>query len=391
MDLVRNGRIATIDGLRGIAIVLVVWFHVWQISWQSAVIPFVGISLQPLAETGFMGVALFFFISGFVLAVPYAQARFVGGAPPTVRHFFTRRFLKIVPSYVLCIAVLVAVGYQTYPNLAAGVRDVVYHLLFVHDWFAISYQSIDGVMWSLGDEIQFYVLFPFLIVAFARRPLTVAAAMVAVANGWRIWCRFSDQYYVEQKLAALPGYLDAFALGMLCAWCYVAIATHRPHWASRRLLFSALMLAGVAAYCALANDCYERRFVDGWPHLWDVEWRTACAAAFFCTALGSLFALRPLQLALANPALLLMAAISYNLYLWHQPIARALVTYRIPPFAGSDQHADPHWMLLFPFVAVPAGIAVATVITFAFERPILRMRRCRRAPPVEAAPVAANG
>ena len=84
MELVRGGRIATIDGLRGIAIAAVVWFHLWQISWTWAFVPYTSISLQPLAEAGFLGVALFFFISGFVLMLPYAQAHLAGTPRPTL-------------------------------------------------------------------------------------------------------------------------------------------------------------------------------------------------------------------------------------------------------------------------------------------------------------------
>jgi peptidoglycan/LPS O-acetylase OafA/YrhL len=390
MDLVRDGRIATIDGLRGIAIALVVWFHIWQIDWHAASIPFTAISLQPLAETGFLGVALFFFISGFVLLVPYANAHFVGGAPPTVRHFFSRRFLKIVPSYVLCIGALIATGYQTYPNAGAAARDVAFHLLFVHDWFAVSYESIDGVLWSLGDEIQFYAIFPLLVLAFVRRPFTVAFTMVAIANGWRIWCHLSNQYFIDQRLNALPGYLDLFAAGMLCAWCYVAIATRRPKLAARRTLFTGLLVAGVAAYCLLAGSCYDQRFVNGWPHLWVVEWLTALAATCFAAALGSLFAFRAAQRALANPVLLFLAAISYNLYMWHQPVARGLLGHRIPPFAGSDPHEDPRWQIAYWFVAVPAGIALSALITYCFERPILRLHRRGRARLPEAPALAPN-
>src|ERR1700736_550166 len=171
MELVRGGRIATIDGLRGIAIAAVVWFHLWQISWTWAIIPYTNISLQPIAEAGFLGVALFFFISGFVLMLPYAQAHLAGTPWPALSHFFGRRFLKIVPSYVLAIAVMIALGYQTYATFSAAVKDVGFHLLFIHDWFATTNASIDGVMWSLGVEIQFYVLFPLLVVAFVRRPL----------------------------------------------------------------------------------------------------------------------------------------------------------------------------------------------------------------------------
>src|SRR3979411_1605332 len=118
MELVRGGRIATIDGLRGIAIAAVVWFHLWQISWTWAFVPYTSISFQPLAETGFLGVALFFFSVGFLLMLPSAQAHLAGTPQPTLRHFFGRRFLKIVPSYVLAIAVMLALGVQTYTTFA---------------------------------------------------------------------------------------------------------------------------------------------------------------------------------------------------------------------------------------------------------------------------------
>jgi peptidoglycan/LPS O-acetylase OafA/YrhL len=378
MELVRGGRIATIDGLRGIAIVLVVWFHVWQISWQGAVIPLVNISLQPIAETGFLGVALFFFISGFVLMLPYAQAHLAGTEPPTLRHFFGRRFLKIVPSYVLCIVVLLGAGFASYTGVADAARDIIFHLLFIHNWFGVTNASIDGVMWSLGVEIQFYIIFPLLVLAFVRRPLTMTFVLFAIANVWRIWCMLTpDHYYYEQRLAQLPGYLDFFAAGMLGAFAYVAIALKRPELAERRWIFTAISVGGFVALVLLANDCYVHRTDHEWPQQWVVQWRSAIALACLAAALGSLFAVRRFQLVLANRVLLFMAAISYNLYLWHQPIANTLVKLHFPPFATPDKHDDHHWMLLYPFVALAFAIGVSALITYAFEQPILRLGRRR--------------
>ncbi len=390
MELVRGGRIATIDGLRGIAIAAVVWFHLWQISWRPVVIPFVNVSLQPIAETGFLGVALFFFISGFVLMLPYAQAHVSGTAPPSLRHFFGRRFLKIMPSYVLCGAVMIAAGFQTYATLSDAFKDVGLHLLFVHDWFAASNATIDGVMWSLGVEIQFYVLFPLLVLAFVRRPLLSAVALFAIANGWRIWCMLSDHYYYEQRLAQLPGYIDFFAAGMLGAFAYVAIATNRPQLAQRRWAFTALSAAGFVALWLLIVNCYDHRFDAGWPQLWAVEWRSAVALACLAIGLGSLFAVRGYQLVLANRVLLFLAAISYNLYLWHQPLVRELVKLHLPPHVTADPHDDPHWQVVFWFVTVPVTIGIAALITYAFEQPILRLGKRRRELRPTVMPIAAE-
>ncbi|HTJ26674.1 MAG TPA: acyltransferase [Candidatus Limnocylindria bacterium] len=388
MGRTRDRRIATIDGLRGIAIVLVMWYHVWQISWQSAVVPFVNVSLQPLAETGFVGVALFFFISGFVLLLPYAQAHLTRTAPPSLAHFFGRRALKIVPSYVLSIAVLLAVGYQTYPSVAAAMRDLAFHILFVHDWFAISDRSINGVYWSLGVEVQFYLLFPLLAPLFVRRPLLVTVSLVTIANAWRIWALLANHYFIEQRLDVLPAYLDLFAAGMLGAYAYAAIALRRPSLAKRRWIFSALMLAGFAGLWLLCASCYAQRYDADWPHPWVVQTRSLLALACLSAALGSLFAARALQRVLANRVLLFLAAISYNLYLWHQPLARELVRLRIPPYATPDPHSDRTWMLTFELVALPLAVGVAALATYALERPILRLRSWR--PPPRAASTAAE-
>lgn len=378
MELVRGGRIATIDGLRGIAIALVVWFHLWQLSWQSTAVPLVNVSLQPIAETGFLGVAVFFFISGFVLMLPYAQAHLAGTPPPSLRHFFGRRFLKIVPSYVLAIALMIALGFQTYANAGEALRDVGLHLLFVHDWFAVTNVSIDGVMWSLGVEIQFYVLFPLLVIAFVRRPVLATFTLFALANGWRVWCLLSNHYYYEQKLAQLPGYIDFFAAGMLGAFAYVAIATRHPDLARRRWAFTALSAAGFVALYLLANNCFAHRTDHEWPQLWAVEWRSAIALACLAIGLGSLFAVRGYQLALANRALLFLAAISYNLYLWHQPLARVLLEHQLPPYATADPHDDPRWRLAYFLLALAVGIVVASVITYGVEQPVLRLGKRRR-------------
>jgi peptidoglycan/LPS O-acetylase OafA/YrhL len=388
VELLKDGRIAVFDGLRGIAIVMVVWLHVWGISWQSVVIPGINFSLQPIPEAGFIGVPLFFFISGFVLLLPFAHARLTGRTPPSWKHFYLRRGLKIVPSYVLCMIVLIAFGFQTYASWHEALRDVAFHLLFIHNWFAATYESITVPMWSLGVEIQFYVLFPLIALAFLRMPLVTALGMVAVANGWRIWCLLSNHYFFEQRLAQLPAHLDFFAAGMLCAFAYVWIAVKRPALGERKLWFSALMLAGFLGFWLLLSDCYAHRYDNEWAQPWNVEHRTLLALAFLAMGLGALFAARLLQRVLGNPLLIFLAAISYNLYLWHLPIVLELRKHHIPPYATADPHDDKGWMLAFQFVALPLALAAAALVTYGFEQPILRLGKRRRETRPTAMPIA---
>src|SRR5215475_15022894 len=139
-------RLGVLDGLRGIAVLLVLWYHVWEISWLPAPVSW----LQFVPETGFIGVHLFFFLSGFVISYPFVRAAAEGRTQPSWSHFAWRRFLKIVPSYWLAIAVAYAVGYaQVQPN-ADTLPDLVTHLLFIHTWFPDRYGTINGVLWTLA-------------------------------------------------------------------------------------------------------------------------------------------------------------------------------------------------------------------------------------------------
>jgi peptidoglycan/LPS O-acetylase OafA/YrhL len=382
VNAVRTQRIAVIDALRGVAIGLVVWYHVWQITWQPAAIPFTGISLQQFAETGFLGVTLFFFISGFVLALPYVEARLANRPAQSLRHFFERRFFKIVPSYVLSIVVMLAVGYQTYTSFWPAAKDVVFHLLFIHNWFASTDGTINGVMWSLATEVQFYFIFPLVIYLFVRRPVTVTVGLFVIANAWRLWCLVSNHYFYELRLQQLPAHIDFFAAGMIAAYIYATVSARGALVAKLRWPAFALMLAGIIGFVVLANGFYAVRSDHEWPRLFEVEWRSLAAIDFTVVGLGMLFTFRTAQRAIANRFLLFFALISYNLYLWHQQVARELLKYHIPPFATADPHNDPRWQVTFSILAIIAGTLVAWLITIIFEIPILRLGSRRRTDPV---------
>ena len=210
-------RLGVLDGLRGIAILLVLWYHVWEISWWS---PWPW--LQFLPATGFVGVHLFFFLSGFVISYPFVRAALKGTGEPSWRHFAWRRFIKIVPSYVLSIGVAYAIGYAALQPNASLVPDLVTHLLFIHTWFPLRYGTIDGVLWTLAVEVEFYCIFPLIWWCFKRKPWLTAGAMVVLAWYWRIalsTCCFTTVF--PQYEENLPGYLDIFAFGMIAAYLFV--------------------------------------------------------------------------------------------------------------------------------------------------------------------------
>lgn len=363
-------RLDVLDGLRGIAVLLVLWYHLWEISWLPA--PWSWMEFIP--ETGFIGVTLFFFLSGFVISYPFIRADAAGKPGPSWMHFAYRRFIKIWPSYVISIIVAYLIGYAAVVRYnATPWQEIITHLLFIHTWWQSTYGSINGVLWTLAVEVEFYLIFPLVWWCFRRAPWITAIVMIAISFLWRNWlgaCCFmtSMPTYAEN----LPGYLDIFACGMLCALLFVR---YGPTVKSDKLTWPmiALAVAGWGGLIILLQGIYAYRMHPQWEVAGMLQTHPLYGFAFVAIAFGSLCAPRWFQIILANPPLRFLAIISYNLYLYHQMIAREMVTWHLPQWIGSDPHYDPHWQISYTIFAFVAIIVQAALVTFLIERPIMRL------------------
>ncbi len=95
--------------------------------------------------------------------------------------------------------------------------------------------------------------------------------------------------------------------------------------------------------------------------------------AFALIALASLASPRWWQILLDNPPLRFLATISYNLYLYHQVVARELLVHHFPPYSR-DPHDDSRWQVGYTEAAFAFTIAQAALVTYCFERPLLRLK-----------------
>ncbi len=362
-------RLDVLDGLRGVAVLLVLWYHLWETTFWS---PPWGLVFIP--ATGFIGVHLFFFLSGFVIVYPFARAAWGTGTPPTWGSFAWRRFIKIVPSYILSIIVAYALGYAQQETLGGDtIKDVITHLLFIHTWFPDTYGSINGVLWTLAVEVEFYALFPLIWWCFKRAPWWTFAGMLVTALAWRnglAHCCYTGLF--EQWEENLPGYLDIFAFGMISAYLWTRYGGNVNATVRSRALGTVVAIAGVAFLGWLLRDMYAYRFADQWSGVWQIDRRGLFGLAFAAIALGSLCGATWWHSILANPVLVYLAAISYNLYLYHQLIIRELMWHHWPGSIARDPHYDPQWQALFTYVGGLTTIVAATLATFGFERPLIR-------------------
>ncbi len=365
-------HLGVLDGLRGIAIFVVLWYHVWEWNWLPSRFDLFGhdINLGVIPETGFTGVDLFFFISGFVLFYPYARHVFEGRPLPTVKQFAYRRFIKIVPSYYLQLLVLTPWILAAFSGVLLF-KEYATHLLFIHNWFRDTFGSINGVLWTLAVEVQFYVIFPLLCWCFRRWPLATFAGMLAIANGYRLWlapCCIGD--YV--KLTQLPAFLDLFACGMFAAWLLVWLRNRIPQLERWHVAWTALAIVGFGLYGWLLYDLFVTRVRPDWQYAWQTGHLSLLGLSFVLLAVASCLASAWWRAVLANPVLVFLSVISYNLYLWHQLIATYLARHSFPlPRTANFEH-DPVWQWTYLVVTVIISIAVASLITYLFERPLLK-------------------
>ena len=167
-----GASLAYLDGLPGVAVLLVVVFHVWILSGTPGIavtVPLIGRTenLTIFFAAGFVGVNLFFVLSGFLLSQYWLRADYDGRPRPSTRRYLRHRLFRIVPAYyfVLLVTLVLLTPALIPPALVysnTGLFILGAHLTFTQYLFPISSSSygVNGPMWTLTMEMTFYLLLP---------------------------------------------------------------------------------------------------------------------------------------------------------------------------------------------------------------------------------------
>jgi len=224
-------RFACLNGLRALAATAVITTHV---GFQTGTTVRGGATGAVLSRLDF-GVALFFVLSGFLLARPYVLTAATGTARPATGVYLWRRALRILPTYWLAV-VAAFVLVQGNSALPAGtwLRQLTLTQIYRHDLARVPALT---QMWSLCVEVAFYLVLPGLARLithrlcgggwYPRRLLAAAGAMILVAPAWLVAIRLADQSTAAMLNAWLPAYLSWFGAGLALAVLSVACETRR--------------------------------------------------------------------------------------------------------------------------------------------------------------------
>jgi peptidoglycan/LPS O-acetylase OafA/YrhL len=358
--------------LRTVAIALVLAEHLFPLhrSLQGWFPSLQGLKPgQVVPPLGFIGVSLFFVLSGFLITriLIGCRGRLNAGESSLgreVRVFYIRRTLRIFPLYygtLLVLALLPDAGSQT----AFGVRQIhdrlPYHLTYTFNWlfsFPEHYSrgGFERHFWSLCVEEQFYLFWPWLILLVPRRLLLPALlATIALGPAWRAWFHFRDWPW-QFTMFPTPACIDLLAAGGLIAFVWNTRARGYVLWG--------LLVVGVPA-AAMAVGLYRSNWLLDQRVVFQQTALALCFAAFVgFTAQGVPGIGRALSLA----PIAYLGKISYAMYVFHNftpPILRWAL--------DVDGYGPRPW--LFAWSCVALTIAMSAASWHLFEGPINALKR----------------
>jgi len=385
-------RMASIDGLRGIAALSVFAFHGWlytmptpDASDRSTVGDYAVHELR-------LGLVLFFVLSGFLLSRPWFAAALDERRPPDLRRYLRARLARIAPAYYL--ALVGSIGLLWSLSGTPGLRlppagELPLFFAFAQNTSPTSVMKLNPPMWSLAVEVSFYLVLPALgwlatrLPARRRFQALIPLALLALGFlwNWSIAGRGLGLTFSKTLAAMLP----YFALGMLAA---LVLHKRKPSTPARRAMISAG--CAIVFADAIVKAAVPAAGVDATP-LFSVT-RDVFSGVGFALIIAAAAA-APTGRLLGNRVLAAMGTISYGFYLWHVPVLMFLRGHGLLPL-------DP---LLGTAVALGPALAVSALSWYAVEQPVIawaarrnersRVERKRRTRPAPAAarPAVASG
>lgn len=307
---------------------------------------------------GWMGVDLFFVLSGFVIFLS-ANGLYEKLGNNWWRTYAIHRFVRIAPLYFLTLLVflfLISPGLLFLPadNL---LFQLFSHAAFLHNLFPSTHGAINGANWSIGVEVQFYI-FVFLFFNWLRQAsaVRVLITLCAVASIWKLAvflllpdALVSQRWFLTTQL---PGVLDEFAFGIVACKLILGRKQSAERLGAKNSLF--LALSGGSVWLMLSL-------------FWAIGayWESVWAVAFFRILMGLVGALLilaaiglpeswPFKI---NRPLDYLGEISYGVYLWHLPVILSLKRLDLP--AGGT----------FLAVTIISSVVLAGFSYHMFERP----------------------
>jgi peptidoglycan/LPS O-acetylase OafA/YrhL len=346
----RRPRFEGIDALRGLAALAVSLYHFTMM--YEVYHGFPG-SKPVLVAGGIEAVYLFFTISGFVILLSAEHF-------DRAESFLRARFFRLFPAYWFCVAVtFVALRVVGLPGHEVSVLEFAANLTMLQGFMGID--NLDGVYWSLQVELCFYgyvaVMMVFRLMKYF--PFLLLALMV-VGVVWQIAEPPPETPLLDSRPHSIRN-VEVLLLARTIHFFAAGTAIHLLH--SGRIRTGRMLILAAIAHSLIT-----------------LTTRQAAAAIVIFAVVGLVVRYQPAFL--ANPYLLFLGAISYSFYLIHDNIGNMIMMHTLRAGLGPYPAIG---------IALASTLAMATVVTFCIEKPILKWSRRAKAKNDSSTPIASVG
>jgi peptidoglycan/LPS O-acetylase OafA/YrhL len=377
-------RIPELDGLRGVAITLVIVMHYFTAA-VMAYRPHPLAYLQIATRLSWSGVDLFFVLSGFLIGGILLDAR---GSANYFKVFYVRRACRILPVYLAFCGGIVFCYFFVFPShrplmdwlFGSPMPWYSYSTFTQNIWMSrLNYfgPASLSILWSLAVEEQFYLTLP-AVIRFVRSPLLpyVLGAGILAAPAFRIWIILFRSHSQIAPYVLLPSRMDGLLLGVLVAYLFRKPGFWEAAYSRRKALWGlfAFLAAGLVYFTSTSSSFSTPTASIGYDWL----------ALFYLAAL--ILALVDKQSWLARMLrwrwLMALGTIAYSAYLCHYVIYGLCMAYIRGHVGGLDNLPD----LLVTLFALGLVILFASLSWRYFEKPIVRWGHRLQYRPIEPAP-----
>lgn len=344
------GHRPELDGVRGISILLVLLLHL-------------GVATVP---GGFLGVDIFFVLSGFLITSLLVQEWDQKGSI-SIKDFYIRRALRLMPALVtLMIGTgLYAVFFLNKEQAGVVYQGILLTLSYVSNWIFALYPSVIvgplGITWSLAIEEQFYLVWPILLslalkLRLSRRTILITLVLAVVAVAIHRRTLFASGAVVTRLYYATDTRADALLIGCLTALVLSWNLVPRSEYLRPVMRAIALVAAAFVGYLAATSAMQDAVLYRGFFTLVSLAIGTVLIVLMLWPSRSVLWLLR-------FPPLRWIGRVSYGLYLWHWPVREFVC----PDITKCST----------PRIFAAAVIAIAiTALSFYFiEKPFLRLKQ----------------
>lgn len=310
-----------LDIVRGITILIIVMYHIYAImngsGYRTGI--YIPVLTQLMMYGGEIGVTLFFMISGYGI-YSYLSHKEITEGKIQYLPYIKRRFIRIAPQYYISLGVLICITGEAALASTQGMKHILTHVLFIHNFWTDTNGSINGVLWTMATIVQFYIISVLLYKLVKKNSILALVMSIIVTISFKyIFFHIigTEQYFVYGRQVVTA--LDNFVIGMVLAKYLKEHENNNIKQRSKILLFVGSM-AMLSLFIYITGQRWNI-YYDSWVgYCWH-----SVLAVILAVVILSFSRIRFNHESVIAKFIHYISNVQYGIYIWHLVIIKNLL------------------------------------------------------------------